>query len=228
MFGTPAIAVAQIADSQGAPLTQPKLAVRYGEQALWSSHFFVGTSAVANGTFPLFSVGFQQQGQGFARAMTIAETNLRTGGKIPNGRAYDVYAVTGEFMKHNAAGDTGSTNGAIDTLAEVEDLLNFINNCALAWRFNQAVIDIAPLSLVGAGGGAFGAVSTTVNNTSVGHMNNGPGTAWLYQASPVSLPGAVTFQMQLRFGLRAAAVAALGAIVRVSLIGYYRSVIDVG
>jgi hypothetical protein len=91
----------------------------------------------------------------------------------------------------------------------------------------QTQVDIAPISLIGAGGGAFGAVA--VGGTTVagalendGNMNNGAGSIWLYRQHPVSLPGNSTFSILLRFGGAAAAVGATyGLGIKVALFGFY-------
>jgi len=56
-------------------------------------------------------------------------------------------------------------------------------------RFTQTVVEICPVSLAGAGGGAFGALATG-NAVDSGHMNNGNGQVWMYRKHPVALPKA--------------------------------------
>lgn len=227
-YGAPSMPIIGAPSGPGPALQLPSEAIRYGEQALWSSFFFPGGSAIANGQFPLFAVALNSIGQGFLRNLTIGETNMRVGGKIPQGRGYDVYGMTTEVLYHSTPTDVGVTNIAANTAVQVQDLLNIIDNGALAWRFNQAIIDVAPVSLVGAAGGAFGSAATTVDNVSLGHQNNGAGGLWLYQAHPVALPGGSQFTVLLRMGLRAAAISTNAIIVRVGLIGYYRASISVG
>ena len=83
--------------------------------------------------------------------------------------------------------------------------------------------------LCGAGGGAFGAVSQNAAAANSGNMNNGNGSIWMYRKHPVALPGSSTFSIVLRFGSRAAAVAAANSLdVRVTLLGYYKNVIEIG
>jgi hypothetical protein len=106
-------------------------------------------------------------------------------------------------------------------------MLNVQRNSALSWDFTQTTVDICPVTLAGAGGGLFGAEATTLNNTSVGHMNNGNGGIWMYRKHPVALPGNSTFAIVLRFGSRAANLVNQMA-VRITLLGYYKNVIEIG
>ena len=80
---------------------------------------------------------------------------------------------------------------------------------------------------MGGGGGIYGAVGTG-NAVDVGQMNNGAGSMFLYRKHPVTLPGSVTFSILLRYGSRAAAVAANSCYVRVCLVGFYKNVIEIG
>ena len=104
-------------------------------------------------------------------------------------------------------------------------------NGILSWDFTQTQVDICPVMLAGAGGGAFGAVATADTGTPVttGTMQNGNGGVWMYRKHPVALPGNSTFAIVLRYGSRAAAVSAANAIaVRVVLMGYYKNIIEIG
>jgi len=210
------------------PLEQPKALFRYGEQSLWSTTMHVGATVLANSTHRNFATQLGRVGQGFVNNMTIAETNIKEAGRIPNGVAYDCFGVAGQVYKANAAADGGSINAAINNAADVDELINIQYNAALAWDFTQTQVDIAPFDLCGAGGGAFGAVATTTNNVDHGAMNNGNGSIWLYRKHPVALPGATTFAILLRYGSRAAAVGANSQVVRIVLFGYYKNVIEIG
>ena len=60
-------------------------------------------------------------------------------------------------------------------------------------------------------------------------MGNGNGGIWMYRRHPVALPGNSTFAVLLQFGSRASGLAAaIGVAVRVVLLGYYKSVIELG
>lgn len=210
------------------PMSEPKNLFRYGEQSLWSSQMHVGASVLANGTFRLFSTSLGRTGQGFTGALTIAETNIKESGRIPNGVAFDCFGVAAQFYKADGVADAGDITTAVNTAADVDELINTQYNCCLSWDFTQTQVDIAPFDLVGAGGGAFGSVSTTTNATSTGGMANGPGSIWMYRKHPVALPGNTTFSILLRYGSRAAPVGTNSQVIRTVLFGYYKNVIEIG
>ena len=96
-------------------------------------------------------------------------------------------------------------------------------------------MDICPIILAGAGGGLFGALAAAVGAApvagpinAIGHLNNGNGHVWMYRKHPVALPGNSTFSIVVRFGSRAAAISANSASLRVTLLGYYKNVIEIG
>jgi hypothetical protein len=217
------------------PFEQPKSLFRFGEISLWSSYFFAGSSALANSTNRLFSVARGSTGQGFTRGLSIAETSLKEAGRVPSGVAYDVFGVACQIEKSSGADDTSTTVGSpIDTDATIGDLLNIQANGILSWDFTQTVVEICPVSLAGAGGGAFGSLAVADGGvspaaiTQVGHMNNGNGQVWMYRKHPVALPGNTTFAVNLAFGSRAAAVSTNGTVVRIVLLGYYKNIIEIG
>jgi hypothetical protein len=228
--------------SMAFPLEQPKNLFRYGEQTIWSTQMFQGAAGgltISNGTFRVFTTPLGQVGQGFGNALSIAETNLKEGGRIPSGVAYDVFGVSCHIMVATAVGDTGTLsppmNGAIlgGTNSGTQVVVNLTNNLVLTWDFTQTQVDIAPASLVGAGGGIFGSIAVSDDDAVAlqrGAENNGNGALWLYRKHPVALPGNSTFAMLLRFGSRAGTLAAnqFSAAVKVSLLGYYKNVIEIG
>lgn len=237
-YGTPGVPLVSGDIPAGVPLEQPNNLFRYGEQALWSTHFWTQAEVLANGTYRLFNVPLGQTGQGSARVMSIAETNLKEGGRIPNGVAYDVFGIAAQYMAQDAAADAGNQDVAVNAdgaaVGSISDLVNLQNCGALSWDFTQTQVDIAPLNLVGAGGGAFGsfAISNPAATAEVnaGSASNGAGSIWLYRKHPVALPGASTFSVLLRFGSRAAAVSNVGTTIalRIVLMGYYKNVIEIG
>lgn len=148
---------------------------------------------------------------------------------MPAGVAYDVFGVATELTSSTALVNAveGTITNPASTAGLVTDMLNVQRNSALSWDFTQTTVDICPVTLAGAGGGLFGAEATTLNNTSVGHMNNGNGGIWMYRKHPVALPGNSTFAIVLRFGSRAANLVNQMA-VRITLLGYYKNVIEIG
>ena len=210
------------------PLSQPKNLFRYGEQSLWSTYLFANSTTPATGEFRLFSTAIGGTGQGFTNAISIGETNLQEAGRIPNGVAYDVFGVAAHVGASDSTADSGDLCQALDTDQLIQELLNIQFNTVLSWRFTQSNIDIAPVQLIGAGGGAFGAISTTQTNTDRGHFNNGASAVWLYRKHPIALPGSTTFAILARFGSRAAAIGSSNSVfLRVMLLGYFKNVIEV-
>lgn len=229
--GVPMVPASMPGEIAPVPLEQPKQLFRFGEQSIWSTQIHQQNTALANGTFRLFSTPIGQQGQGAATQLSIGETNLKEGGRVPNGVAYDVFGISCHLMLQANASDAGTFNSAFDTAADTAQLLNVIQNGVLTWDFVQTQIDISQVYLVGSGGGVFGGIATADTGTpnTAGSLGNGPGSVWMYRKNPVALPGSATFAILLRYGNRAAAVTAgttLG--VKVTLLGYYKQVIEIG
>ena len=190
------------------PFQTPTNLFRFGEQSIWSTAL-LGTT-IANTQTRIFSTANGQVGQGFSNALSIAETNLKEGGKTPAGVAYDVFGVAAEIVSNSTNAETGGVlatlNQQNNTAALVQDALTVQHNAVLSWDFTQTVIDICPVTLAGAGGGLYGALSTTQNNVAVGHMSNGNGNVWMYRKHPVALPGNSAFGILIRIGSRAPAL----------------------
>jgi len=219
------------------PFNQPKNLFRYGEQTLWSTQLHADSAALANGTFRMFTTPLGQVGQGFTQSLSIGETNLKEGGRIPSGIAYDVFGVAcqiGRSGKSETSSAVATLGKGITVQAQIQVLRDIEANGVLSWDFTQTQVDIAPIELIGAGGGTFGSLSVSANvATSVGNMNNGAGSVWLYRKHPVALPGNSTFSILLRYGSRAAAIPTAGGdgidyFVKVVLLGYYKNVIEIG
>jgi hypothetical protein len=211
------------------PQHQPSNLFRYGEITMFSSYAFPASTALSTtGGNRLFAVAQGQIGQGFTTTLSQSETNLKEGGRVPNGQAFDIYGVATQVLGSN------TTNLTIDlpfndATATVQTLQNIVSNGTLRWDFSQTNIDICPIMLAGAGGGLYGAISQNAAATNAGAMNNGNGGIWMYRKHPVALPGSTTFGVVLFFGARTAVIpAGFGAVVRVVLLGYYKSVIEIG
>jgi hypothetical protein len=230
MYGSPGIPLIAPPNESipPVPFKQPTQLFRYGEQAIWSTQAFIAASALANTTSRLFTTPIGQSGQGFA-PMTIAETSLKEGGRIPAGVAFDVFGLSCHIYQ-GVSGATAPTSLALPTDDDISigNLLNVLNNGVLSWDFTQTTVDISPVHMVGAGGGAFGAVSQNAAGSNSGNMNNGAGAVWMYRKHAVALPGTTTFSILLRFGASAPAVNTNVLAVKVSLLGYYKNVIEIG
>jgi hypothetical protein len=224
----------------GVPQHQPSNLFRFGEITLYSSFAF-GAGAIANTSNRLFATPLGQQGQGWGAALTVAETNLKEAGRIPSGQAYDVFGVAGQVMGWDAGANTtdlpfcdmpagGAGVAPAAGLGNVGDLQNVLNNGVLVWDFTQTQVFICPLMLAGAGGGAFGAIAQNAAAANSGSMGNGNGGIWMYRRHPVALPGNSTFAVLIQFGGRCDAIVGAnnGVAIRVVLLGYYKSVIELG
>lgn len=223
----------------GVPSQQPTNLFRFGEITLYSTHAFVAGTALANSQNRIFTTPLGAQGQGYAVGLSKTETNLKEGGRIPSGQAYDVYGVATQIIgaTTDVDGNIDQQCVAFDDASTITDLQNVVNNGVLSWDFTQTVVDICPVMLAGAGGGVYGAISTNAANASAGAMNNGNGGIWMYRKHPVALPGNTTFAILIQFGSRTCPVQGiindisadtLSIAVRVVLLGYYKSVIEIG
>ena len=216
------------------PFEQPKNLYRYGEQTIWSTQLHTAAAAIANGSFRLFTTPLGQVGQGFSNALSIGETSLKEGGRIPAGIAYDVFGIAcqiGKAENSETAGTVALLGAPLDTQAEINQLVSMQTEGVLSWDFTQTQVDIAPIEMIGAGGGTFGSVGVTGNGapTTSGNLNNGAGSVFLYRKHPVALPGNSTFSILLRYGSRASAIpAGQDFFVKVILMGYYKNVIEIG
>jgi hypothetical protein len=214
------------------PFQQPQSLFRFGETSLWSTQLIAGGTALANQNFRLFTTPIGQVGQGFGGALTISETSLKEGGRVPAGVAYDVFGVSAQIL--GSGTDAGvALDLPIDSAARIQNLVNVQNNGVLQWSFIQTDIDICPVYLAGSGGGTGGAVSQNAAGANSGNLNNGFGSVWMYRKHPVQLPGAQTFAIRLSFGGGAGVTnnlaAGAGALaIRVVLLGYYKNVIEIG
>jgi len=207
------------------PFKQPTQLFRYGEQAIWSTQAFGIGATVANTSNRVFSTPIGQQGQGFTSSLTIAETSLKEGGRIPAGVAFDVFGLSCHVYQGTSLTSLGTP---INDTASISNLVNILNNAVLSWDFTQTTVDISPVHMIGAGGGAFGAVSQNAAGANTGNMNNGAGTVWMYRKHAVALPGTTTFAILLRFGGSAPVLGTYITAVKISLLGYYRNVIEIG
>ena len=212
----------------GVPSQQPTNLFRFGEITLYSTYAFPATTALSNSANRIFVTPLGAQGQGYTTGLTKTETNLKEGGRIPSGQAYDVYGVATQVMAANT-GITAQDLPFNDSTATVQSLQNVVNNGVLSWDFTQTVVDICPVMLAGAGGGVFGAIAQNAAGANSGSMGNGNGGIWMYRKHPVALPGNTTFAILIQFGSRTSAVpSGFSLIVRVVLLGYYKSVIEIG
>lgn len=207
------------------PMQLPRAVVRIGEQAIWSTQQYADAAALASRSDPVFSTPINQTGQGFGAALSLAETNIREASRIPGGFAYTVKALAVQPYYPDCFPIVRA------------DVQNVIAHCVLVWAFLQTRIEIAPVWLIGAGGGLFGSTADTgAADGGLGGsrilINNGAGGLWIYNDHPVALPSNATFNLDLTWGTSAVAVqggsnnSAMN--LRVVMLGTFESAIPIG
>jgi len=220
-YGFPGVPLVQPGSAQAVPLELPKEVLRVGEQAIWSTTR-IAAGAIASQQFRLFSTPLGQQGQGFAAGLSISETNLKEGGRIPSGLAFDCLGI--------ACIPQGADGAAAAVPDSAPDVTTFLRHGVLSWDFLQTVIDVAPISLIGQGGGPNimrlgtgqgAAVADTVAAV------NGFGGLWVYRKFPVALPSNSTFNILMRVGTNAPATI-VAYDIKVALVGAFRTAIEIG
>lgn len=184
--------------SQAAPMQVPTAVLQEGERSLWSTYLLADTTALASQSYLTFAVPTGGSGQGWTGALGLPETNMMAASSLPAGFSYAVNGICCALYYSDNAEMTYA------------DLANVQNHMVLRWKFLATFIEIAPVRLIGAGGGIYGSAahSTTATSTTVSTvaLNNGNGQVWLYQDFPVLLEQQAQFNIQYQFGPNAAAV----------------------
>lgn len=210
---------------QQAPMRLPTELKRYYEGDLWSTFRFANAAATASTTNRLFSTPIGQQGQGFAAQLSLSDTNLREAGRVPSGFAFTVRSLAVEPKYQDNWGITRA------------DLLNVQFYGVLSWSFLNTDIEVAPVQLIGGGGGIFGSTADTgAAEGALGGsrivLNNGAGQVWNYSSLAVLLPASTTFNLILSFGAGATVVDGginnSAMLVRAHLLGMTTTAIPIG
>lgn len=198
--------------------------VRLYEKGLWSTQRYADAAAVAGTESRLYTTQKGQVGQGFGAALSIAETNMRESGRIQQNEAFDVYAISALVYYLDNSG------------VVYADLANILHHSTLIWDFSTTTLEIAPLHLIGAGGGPMGATADTggAEGTPGSRivLNNGNGNVWLYQEIPIILNAGTTFALVHQWGSSAAVIdggtlnSALA--LKTTLLGRFQSAITSG
>lgn len=186
MPGSGASAAARHIPGQGS-FAIPSGVQRIAEQGLWSTTRFPAGVAISNTTPRFYSVQLGAQGQGFAAAgLSFSETNQQVANQAPGDETYEISSLASEIYGEAAVAPL------------IGDVRLFQRLGAWRWEFGSVLIDVSPLSMVGAGGGIFG--FTADSGTPVTAANNGPGTLWMYQSVVISVPSTQRFAMLLELG----------------------------
>ena len=184
---------------QQAGMRLPTEVRRYYEGDLWSTFLRADAAALADQNWAFFSTPIGQTGQGFGVPMSISETNMEEAGRIASGLAYTVRQV---------AIEPNYDDNFEVVRADISALQTF---CVPVWKFLNTEVEIAPVALIGQGGGIFGSTADTgaAEGGSGGSriiLNNGAGQTWIYHELPVLLPANTTFSLRLKFGSTAPVV----------------------
>lgn len=210
---------------QIAQMKLPTNVKRYYEGDLWSTYYFANGATVAGLTRELFKTPTGTQGQGYPAVLAIDATNMSEGGRIASGLAYTVRQVAIEPRYDDCYAVCGA------------DLRMLQGYCVPTWKFLNVFVEVAPVSLIGQGGGIFGSTADTgANEGGAGgtrfFANNGAGQTWVYHELPVLLPANTTFSLNLVFGTSAPAVDGginnSNLLVRAHLIGVATSAVAEG
>lgn len=230
-FGTPGFTSAP-ARGGLSPMIAPQATqvVRIGEMALWSTWLYADATALAGRQDDVFRVAQGNSGQGFATALSYAETSMKVGGMISSGLAFNIYQIA--LQPYYIGGS--STANTFPIVAG--DLRNIESHLVMQWSFNQTTIDIAPATLIGAGGGIYGSTADTGAADGGGGsriaLNHGLGQVWVYQQGFVQLPELVSFAIRYVWGANAVVVDggsnASSLAVRTMLLGTYTNAVQVG
>ncbi len=169
---------------------------RLYEYGLYSAgQFAAATNMTGQATTRLFAYALGQAGPGFAGGVSsVSETNMPVGAIAPGNETYEVTALSFEIH--------GATNVAPLHL----DIRALMRLGVLLWEFGATTImPIAPIPMIGAGGGIFGATADTGTPTTA--FNNGNGGLWMYQNVVVAIPATQSFAIQAQWGTAHQAVA---------------------
>jgi hypothetical protein len=159
---------------------------RIAEQGLWSSFRFPAGTSISGTNPRFFSVQLGAQGQGFLSPMSFSETNQQVANQCPGDETYEISAIAAEIL------------GAPGVEASVGDIRLFQRLGCLRWEFGSVLIDVSPLSMIGAGGGVFGATANTALGTTF--ANSGNGGLWLYTGVVIAVPSTQRFAQILAMG----------------------------
>ena len=112
---------------------------------------------------------------------------MQVGSIAPGNETYEVTALSFEIF--------GDANVAPLHL----DIRALMRLGVLFWEFGSTTImAIAPIPMIGAGGGIFGTTADTA--TPVTSLNNGNGGLWMYQNVVVAIPATQSFALQCQWG----------------------------
>lgn len=142
----------------------PARVTRIFSNYLYSTHFFGAGVAIAAGRYAIFVSALNQAGQGYA-ALSALETNLRSGGRVPDGESWTVSHM-GAYIRPDA---------------DLDDLVAWMSNVTISFSKRTYEQLMGPVYFWPGGIGVTG-VATTTN----------PATQFVYGQNGVAAPSAMT------------------------------------
>jgi len=154
----------QSPDSPGGVAEIPARVTRIFSNYLYSTHFFGAGVAIAAGRYALFASALNQAGQGYA-ALSGLETNLRSGGRVPDGESWTISHM-GAYTRPDC---------------DLDDIVAFISNVTITFQKRTYEQLMGPDYFWPGGLGVTGVAATTL-----------PATQFVYGQSGVAAPSAMT------------------------------------
>lgn len=169
---------------------------RFYEYDLYSAAKFdaaTNMNGQADTLFFAYNTGGTGPGYGGIQA-SVSETNMQVAAMAPGNDTYEVTSVAFEVF--------GNANVAV-LLADLRAILRL---GVLQWQFgSETTLMIAPVSMIGAGGGIFGFSADTATPATA--ANNGNGGFWVYSNVIVAIPATQSFTVKCRWGTSGQAAA---------------------
>ena len=158
----------------------PARITRVFSNYLYSAHFFGAAVAIPAGRNAVFTSALNQAGQGYA-ALSGLETNLRSGGRVPDGESWEISHL-GICLR-----PTSQVGGA--------DLVNFISNVSLSFSKRTYEQLLGPCFFWPGGTGVTGVATTTLPAAAFINANNGVAapSAMTRLNTPIELASGETF-----------------------------------
>jgi len=160
----------------------PARLTRIFSNYLYSTHFFGAGVAVPAGRYALFVSALNQAGQGYA-ALSALETNLRSGGRVPDGESW-MLSHMGGFIRPNN---------------NLDDIAAAISNTTIVFSKRTYEQLMGPFFFWPGGTGITGVVATTNPATQFAYGQNGIAapSAMTKMPTPVELSSGETFTIFL-------------------------------
>ena len=174
----------QAPDAAGGVAEIPARITRIFSNYLYSAQFWPAGVPIVPGRFALFVAALNQPGQGFVQ-MTSLETNLRSGGRVPDGESWTISHM-GICPRPDA---------------DPDDVVAFISNVACNFTKRTYEQIMGPAFFWPGGCGVSGVATTTLPAAQFIAVNNGvpAPSAMTRFATPIELASGETFSFSFDF-----------------------------